>query len=156
MKLLGHTDPEMTMRYVDVALTDFTARVPIGACKTTTPHSSTENAPSFCSHWSHRRTRLDHCRSACARDVPSHPARQPRSQTPRPALQSLDQNPCRSAQTRYSMRSSRDCPVKPTIRPQMGLLNATPRKLAQFPSTVAALLMMRSVVDSHVDVRRLN
>ena len=49
MKLLGHADPEMTMRYVDVTSNDLQTRVPSGPLATSasgpTPESPNHFAP---------------------------------------------------------------------------------------------------------------
>ena len=74
MKLLGHVNPEMTMRYLDVALTDLQREFQLARSKPRhlAPQPKTPSRPAS--------RRLDGvidsllgC-SACARNVPPHPA----------------------------------------------------------------------------------
>ena len=92
MKLLGHTDPEMTMRYVDITSNDL-QRVPSGPRETSTYNPTTESADNFAPHRPGRRHRLSALRSTCHRDVPSVPTRWPSPPLPRPSFQSAHQNP---------------------------------------------------------------
>ncbi len=105
MKLLGHTDPEMTMRYVDVALTDLQREFQQARAnpKYLVPQpkaviSSTSLRP----RWRHR---FFARRSTCAGDVPP-PATEGRfPRLPRPALQPPHQDPQRSAKNQHTMKN---------------------------------------------------
>ena len=54
MKLLGHTSPDMTMLYIEVALNDLQRRIPTGSFKTSASGSPAENVIRRHSNWSGR------------------------------------------------------------------------------------------------------
>ena len=75
MKLLGHTSPEMTMRYLDVALTDLQREFQLARSKPR--HLVPQPKTPFASlrSWPRRGDRfLARC-STCARDVPPRAAK---------------------------------------------------------------------------------
>ncbi len=120
-QLLGHTNPEMTMRYVDVAFDRSPARVPPS---TSPPKVSGPTAKGFIHSPScrpRRRHRFFARLSTCVGDVSSPATKGRFSLLPRPALQPSHQDPHRSPQTTHNLRLGRDWPVKPTNRPEPSL-----------------------------------
>ena len=107
MKLLGHTSPEMTMRYVDVALTDLQRE--FQRARSQPRHLVPQpKMPS-----ARLRAGLDgvidfpRC-STCAGDVPPHAATWPFSCLPRSPLKPAHQDSRRSAQAPHPLRMGRD------------------------------------------------
>src|SRR5437660_11845044 len=92
MKLLGHTSPEMTMRYLDVVLTDLQREFELARSKPR--HLAPQPKASFAS----LRTglgggnRFFARRSTCARDVPPDAPKRHFPPSPRPPLQPPHQN----------------------------------------------------------------
>ncbi len=107
MKLLGHTSPEMTMRYVDVALTDLQREFqrPFSTPASCSPAKDAVRTPSSWPRWSHRF--FARC-STCAGDVPPHAATRPFSCLPRSPLKPAQQDSRRSAQAPHPLRMGRD------------------------------------------------
>jgi hypothetical protein len=115
MKLLGHTPPDMSVRCLDVALTDLEPRIPTGSFTTSASCSPAEDAirpPSSWHRWNHR---LSTRCSTGARDLPPCSRKWPFAELPRPALQPPHQNRQQGAQTPYTMRMGRNWAVMPTI-----------------------------------------
>ena len=77
MKLLGHVNPEMTMRYVDVAWNRSAARVSSGPLATPASGAATESANILAARRPGRCRRFPAVRSTCHRDVPPLPAGRP-------------------------------------------------------------------------------
>jgi Phage integrase family len=118
MKLLGHTDPEMTMRYVDVALTDLQREFHQARAhpKYLVPQPKASSIP--------LRAGLDGVidffarLSTCVGDVSPPATKRHFPLLSRPALQPTHQDPHRRPQTAHNLRLGRDWPVKPVIRPR--------------------------------------
>ena len=111
MKLLGHTSPEMTMLYVEVALVDLQREFQLARSKASPSGSPAENLLRPLSNWSRWSHRFLAGRSTCTGDVPAGAADRCCTQLPRPALQPPHQNRRRSAQTPHTLRMGRDWPV---------------------------------------------
>jgi hypothetical protein len=110
MKLLGHTSSDMTMRYVEVALSDLQREFQQARAKSRhrVPAPKTSAVPT--------RTGLNGVidpagRSTCPGDVPAIVAHRCRPQSPRPALESPHQDCHRGTQTRHPLKMGRDWPV---------------------------------------------
>lgn len=90
--------------FVDCAIT----------CMRSAIHSTSPSALSRTptSHRARRRHRILARHSTCVGDVPPSIAKWPFSHLPRPALQPSHQDPHRSTQTRHTMKTGRDWPVK--------------------------------------------
>ena len=111
MKLLGHTSPDMTMRYLDVALTDLRREFDLASSKprhlAPQPKSPVASAPS-------RPRRCDRClarRSTRLGDVSSFFAGRRAAPLPRSAIQSAHQDPLGSPQSHPNRKIGRDWPV---------------------------------------------
>ena len=110
MKLLGHADPEMTMRYVDVTSSDLQREYHLAPREASTSNSTTESANNFAPRRPGRRHRLSALRSTCHRDVPSIPVKWPSATLPRSTFESSHQNPLPSSQTQPRRIAGRDWP----------------------------------------------
>src|SRR5439155_18452820 len=121
MKLLGHTSPDMTMRYIQVVLSDL--RREFDRARSKPRHLVPQpKAPiaAAASRPGRRHGRLA-LGSACAGNVPPGVAERCFTLLPGPALQPAHQDPRRSTQTRYILRMGRDWPVMSAIRTLAGL-----------------------------------
>ena len=109
MTLLGQTSPDMTMRYVDVALTDLHREFDLARSQ---PHHLVPQ-PRTClvANRTGRRHRRLALRSTCARNVPSRLARRRFTHFARPALQPPRQNPRQNPQTHHALKTGTDWPV---------------------------------------------
>jgi hypothetical protein len=86
MKLLGHTNPEMTMRYLEVVLIDLQREFQLARSSPRQPRSTAENiicTSWHCSQWGNRFP--DRC-ATCAGNVPLRPLKRQYTRLPRPAL----------------------------------------------------------------------
>ena len=123
MKLLGHTSPEMTMHYLEIALTDLQREFHLA--RSQPRHLAPQPKAHLVSLRSAGLDGVDRFftrRSTCAGDVPPCPAERHLTQPPRPPLEPAHQNPLRSAQTPTRQKMGRDWPVK--------LSNRKPRQTA--------------------------
>ena len=121
MKLLGHVNPEMTMRYVDVVATDFAAGVSSGPIPAPASRATTESPKLLGACWSGRCRRIAAVRPTYHRDVPSFAAERRSKASSRSTRQSTRQNSRGNPQTQPRRVAGRDWPHKATTRPD-GLL----------------------------------
>ena len=121
MKLLGHVDPDMTMRYLDVTLTDLQREFQLARSKPRHLTPAAQDSSGSASNWPRRRHRCAVRCPTCAGDVPPHAAKRRHAHLPRPALQPTHKNHRRSKKAQHRLRSGRDWPVKRVIREQSGL-----------------------------------
>src|SRR6266481_1090211 len=115
MTLLGHASPDMTMRYVDVALTDLRREFDLARSQPRHLVPQPKTPVAAASSRPRRRHRRFTLRSTCARNVPSRPAQPCLTLFARPALQPPCQNPRRSTQTPDTLRAGTDWPVMSSI-----------------------------------------
>src|SRR6516165_8350409 len=115
MKLLGHTSPDMTMLYVEVALNDLQREFQLARSKPRhlVPQPKARLAPIRAGD------RFSARCSTGARDVPPHAVQRHLTRLPRLTLQPAHQDRQRSAQTRHTLKTGRDWPVKPTFQAQL-------------------------------------
>jgi hypothetical protein len=92
MKLLGHVNPEMTIRYVDVV--GFATGISSGPIATSASRTATESPQLLAAHRSGRCRRFAPVRSTCDRDGPSFAGERRSEASPRSTKQSTHQNPC--------------------------------------------------------------
>ena len=117
MKLLGHVNPEMTMRYVDVVGTDLQREFHLARSQPRHLAPQPKAPNSLAARRSGRCRRFAAVRSTCHRDVPSLAAGRRSEASPRPTRQSTHQNPRGNPQTQPSRIAGRDWPYKATSRP---------------------------------------
>src|SRR5260370_39980833 len=117
MKLLGHASPDMTMLYLDIALTDLQRELHLARSQPRhlVPQPKTQLAS---------RAGLEGvidslltARSTRNGDVPAQPARCRSPPLPGPSLQPPYQNPLASPQTRRTRKIGRDWPDIAILRP---------------------------------------
>jgi hypothetical protein len=111
MKLLGHSSPDMTMRYVDVALTDLQREYQLARSRPPASCPSAECAVHPHSSRTPGSNRFLARGSTCARDVPPRAATWPLPRLPRPPIQPAHQDCQPNAQTPNPLRVGRDWPV---------------------------------------------
>jgi integrase len=87
MKLLGHTSPEMTMRYLDVALNDLQREFELARSKPRHLAPQPKASFAFSPNWTGRGDRFFARSSTRARDVPSFASTCNFSPLPRPTVQ---------------------------------------------------------------------
>jgi site-specific recombinase XerD len=93
MKLLGHVDPEMTMRYVDVALTDIEREFHLARSHPRHLVPQPKNIIPVCPLWSARRHRCLAHGSTCHGNVPPLTHKRPIVFSPQQALKPPHQDP---------------------------------------------------------------
>jgi hypothetical protein len=115
MKLLGHINPEMTMRCVDVAGSNLQREFHLA--RSQPRHLAPQpKAPNLSPHGGLDGVVGSLLFAQHARNVPSFTSKRRCEASSRPTRQSADQNPHRNPQAQARRITGRDWPYKPTIR----------------------------------------
>ena len=110
MKLLGHASPEMTMLYLDIALTDLQREFSFGPRPSAPSRAAAEHTGRLCPCRPGRGSGLPADRSTRGGNVPAQLARRCSTPLSGPTLQPPHQDPRNRAQTRPTRKIGRDWP----------------------------------------------